>query len=61
MTKAQLLETAQALIAYANGQPVQYYSEINGWSDCDDVCTEFPHRPKPLEPRPEVSTNVEDY
>jgi len=49
LTKEQMIETAHALIALANGEEVQYYSEINGWSDCPTVDTEFPHRPKPKE------------
>ncbi len=47
LTKEQMLQTAEALIALAHGREVQYFSEINGWSDCETVDTEFPHRPKP--------------
>lgn len=63
MTPEQKLENARAMLAWAKGEPVQYWSDsLKQWCDCLGdgyaVDCEFPHRPKPKE---EISTRVEDY
>lgn len=60
MTREQKLQNVEAMLAWANGEPVQYWSGC-AWTDCLDVDCEFPHRPKPPEEKPPVSTDINDY
>lgn len=51
LTKEQLLRNAEALIAFANDEEIQYYSPVlKAWTDCQCVDVEFEHRVKPKEP-----------
>jgi hypothetical protein len=57
LTSAQLHQNAEALHAFADGHPVQYWSDtLGGWTDSENgVDCRFAHRvkPKDVEPRDE--------
>ena len=50
LTREQLLRNAEAMVALANDQPVQYFSPVlKKWANCECVDVEFEHRIRPTE------------